>query len=178
MCQVVVTTKHNDDSQYIWESDASSYSIAEDPRGPTLKRGTTVSLYLKEEAYDYLEQDTIRTLIKKYSRFINFNIYLWASSTKTVDEPIEEEVEETPAEEEEKKDEEEDAAVEEDKEEEEKRPTKPPGTGDSVTNLSLSGPVSRLTSRRANTTSSTSRSLRTRTGRSLKLTFFAEGEVS
>ena len=118
----MVTTKHNDDSQYIWESDASSYSIALDTRGPTLKRGTTVSLYLKEEAYDYLEQDTIRTLIKKYSQFINFNIYLWASSTKTVDEPIEEEEEETPAEEEEKKDEEEDAAVEEDKEEEEKKP--------------------------------------------------------
>merc|ERR1719244_1364137 len=115
--KVVVTTKHNDDKQYIWESDASSFSIAEDPRGPTLKRGTTVSLYLKEEAYDYLEQDTIRNLIKKYSQFINFNIYLWASSTKTVDEPIEEEEEEeTPAEEEEKK-EEEDEDVEEDKEE-------------------------------------------------------------
>lgn len=39
---VVVTTKHNDDKQYIWESDSASYSIAEDPRGNTLKRGTTV----------------------------------------------------------------------------------------------------------------------------------------
>merc|ERR1712241_1502207 len=42
--KVIVTSKHNDDTQYIWESAASSYSIAEDPRGPTLKRGTTVSL--------------------------------------------------------------------------------------------------------------------------------------
>lgn len=40
--RVVVTTKHNDDKQYIWESDSSSYSIVEDPRGDTLKRGTTV----------------------------------------------------------------------------------------------------------------------------------------
>jgi HSP90 family molecular chaperone len=40
--RVVVTTKHNDDKQYIWESDAASFSIAEDPRGPTLKRGTEV----------------------------------------------------------------------------------------------------------------------------------------
>lgn len=39
---VIVTTKHNDDKQYIWESDSSSYSIVEDPRGDTLKRGTTV----------------------------------------------------------------------------------------------------------------------------------------
>lgn len=39
---VVVTTKNNDDKQYIWESDSSSYSIVEDPRGDTLKRGTTI----------------------------------------------------------------------------------------------------------------------------------------
>jgi hypothetical protein len=40
--RVVVTTKHNDDKQYIWESDAGSFSIVEDPRGPTLIRGTQV----------------------------------------------------------------------------------------------------------------------------------------
>merc|ERR1712051_881410 len=96
--KVIVTTKHNNDKQYIWESDAESFSIAEDPRGPTLKRGTTVTLVLKEEAYDFLEVDTVKSLIKKYSQFINFNIYLWSSSTKTVEEPIEEdEDEETPA---------------------------------------------------------------------------------
>merc|ERR1711937_931540 len=122
--KVVVTSKNNDDSQYIWESDAASFSIAEDPRGPTLKRGTQISLYLKESEYDFLEQDTVRDLIKKYSQFINFNIYLWGSSTKTVEEPIEEdeeektedEVEETP------KDEDDEGTVEEDKEEEEKKP--------------------------------------------------------
>merc|ERR1712012_1337342 len=92
--KVVVTSKHNDDKQHIWESDAASFSIAEDPRGPTLKRGTQISLYLKEESYDFLEQDTVRDLIKKYSQFINFNIYLWGSSTKTVEEPIEDEEEE------------------------------------------------------------------------------------
>lgn len=39
---IVVTSKHNDDKQYIWESDSSSFSIIEDPRGDTLKRGTTI----------------------------------------------------------------------------------------------------------------------------------------
>lgn len=39
---VVVTSKHNEDKQHIWQSDSSSYSIVEDPRGNTLKRGTTV----------------------------------------------------------------------------------------------------------------------------------------
>ena len=39
--KVIVTTKHNDDKQYIWESDASSFSLIEDPRGDTLKRGNS-----------------------------------------------------------------------------------------------------------------------------------------
>merc|ERR1712121_337614 len=124
--KVVVTSKHNDDKQYIWESDANSYSVVEDPRGNTLKRGTQISLYLKEEAGDFLEQDTVKNLIKKYSQFINFNIYLWGSKTETVDEPIDDEDEEETKDEEDEdvvKDEDEEGAVEEEKEdEEEKKP--------------------------------------------------------
>jgi heat shock protein beta len=45
--RVVVTTKHNDGKQYIWESDSGSFTIVDDPRGDTLKRGTQVSLHLK-----------------------------------------------------------------------------------------------------------------------------------
>jgi len=120
--RVVVTTKHNDDEQHVWESDANSYTVVADPRGPTLKRGTQISLYLKEEAHDFLEQDTVKNLIKKYSQFINFNIYLWGSSTTTVEEPIEEDEEEVKEDEDIVKEEDEEGAVEEEKEEEEKKP--------------------------------------------------------
>ena len=75
----MVTSKHNDDKQYIWESNASEFSIAEDPRGDTLKRGTTVSLSLKEEAQEFLEPTKLRGLVEKYSQFINFPIYIWES---------------------------------------------------------------------------------------------------
>lgn len=110
--KVVVTTKHNDDKQYIWESDSASFSIVEDPRGNSLKRGTTVSLQLKPEAKDFLDHETVRTLVKKYSQFINFPIYLWTSHTENIDELIDEDTaEEKP----ETTDEE--AAVEEEKEE-------------------------------------------------------------
>ncbi|XP_076684103.1 heat shock protein 90 Gp93 [Andrena cerasifolii] len=122
---VVVTSKHNDDKQYIWQSDSSSYSIVEDPRGDTLKRGTTVSLHLKDEALDFLEEDTIRELVKKYSQFINFPIYLWSSKVIQVDE--DEDDEEKPVKEDESKkedstedkvtDEEDDAKVEDAEEE-------------------------------------------------------------
>lgn len=85
--RVVVTTKHNSDKQYIWESDANSFSIIEDPRGNTLKRGSIISLHLKDEAQDFLEEDTVRELIRKYSQFINFPILMWSS--KTVEEEVE-----------------------------------------------------------------------------------------
>jgi len=87
--RVIVTTKHDDDKQYIWESDSASFSIASDPRGSTLKRGTEITLHLKKEAVDFLESDTLKGLVHKYSQFINFDIFLWQSKTITVDEPIE-----------------------------------------------------------------------------------------
>ncbi|XP_044754484.1 endoplasmin-like [Coccinella septempunctata] len=117
--KVIVTTKHNDDKQYIWESDSSSFSIVEDPREDSLKRGTTVSLQLKPEAKDFLEEETIRNLVKKYSQFINFPIYLWASHTEQVEE-ADDDVPEEKEPKEDKVDGEDEAAVEEDKEEKEK----------------------------------------------------------
>jgi len=88
---VVVTSKNNDDEQYVWESDAASFSVSKDPRGDTLGRGTQISLFMKEEAYDFLEEHTIKDLVKKYSQFINFPIHLWTSKTEKVEEPVEEE---------------------------------------------------------------------------------------
>lgn len=41
--KVIVTSKHNNDSQQIWESDSNEFSVIEDPRGNTLGRGTTVT---------------------------------------------------------------------------------------------------------------------------------------
>uniref|UniRef100_A0A8C1L208 Endoplasmin n=1 Tax=Cyprinus carpio TaxID=7962 RepID=A0A8C1L208_CYPCA len=84
--KVIVTSKHNNDTQHIWESDSNAFSVINDPRGDTLGRGTTITLVMKEEASDYLELETIKNLVKKYSQFINFPIY-----TETVEEPIEEE---------------------------------------------------------------------------------------
>ncbi|KAL0277552.1 UNVERIFIED_CONTAM: hypothetical protein PYX00_004797 [Menopon gallinae] len=116
--RVVVTTKHNDDEQHIWESDSESFSVVEDPRGNTLKRGTQISLHLKEEAYDFLEEDTLKNLVKKYSQFINFPISLWSSKTVKVEEPIDKDdlKDEAPS-----KDDE--AAVEDEKEEKAKSKT-------------------------------------------------------
>jgi len=116
---VTVVSKHNDDDQYIWESDAENgFKVYKDPRGNTLGRGTEITLNLREDALEYVEDETLGDLIKKYSQFINFPIYLWTTVTETVDEPIEEESTETV---EDKKDDDEDDDVE-DVEDEEKKP--------------------------------------------------------
>lgn len=46
--RITVTSKHNDDDQHVWESEAgSSYSIVKDPRGNTIGRGTRITIHLK-----------------------------------------------------------------------------------------------------------------------------------
>uniref|UniRef100_A0A1B6C414 Uncharacterized protein n=1 Tax=Clastoptera arizonana TaxID=38151 RepID=A0A1B6C414_9HEMI len=121
--RVIVTSKHNDDKQYIWESDASNFQISEDPRGSSLLRGTQISLIMKDEAGDYLEVETLRKLIQKYSQFINFPIYLWASKTVTEEIPIDD-GDETPVQEDKPKDEEADIEDDETKKEDDKPKTK------------------------------------------------------
>jgi heat shock protein beta len=110
--KVLVTSKNNNDEQHIWESDSSSFIVSKDPRGNTLGRGTTVSLHIKEEAQDYLEEHKLKEIITKYSQFINFNIYLWTSKSVT-----EEVANETETKKDENKSTEDDAVVEEAKEE-------------------------------------------------------------
>jgi heat shock protein 90kDa beta len=79
--RVRVTTKNNNDAtQWIWESNADgTFTIAEDPAGNTLGRGTAITLYLKEDAVEYASEETLKKLIKKYSEFITFPIYLQVS---------------------------------------------------------------------------------------------------
>merc|ERR1712159_406789 len=56
--KVQVTSKHNDDDQHVWSSTAdSSFTVAKDPRGNTLGRGTEVTLFLKEDAGEFLEEE-------------------------------------------------------------------------------------------------------------------------
>ncbi|CAN0148240.1 unnamed protein product [Phaeothamnion confervicola] len=61
--KVQVFSKHNDDEQHVWESTAdSTFTVAKDPRGDTLGRGTEIVLHLKEDAGAFLF-GSIRRLI-------------------------------------------------------------------------------------------------------------------
>ena len=87
--KVVVTSKANDDEQHIWTSTADSkFFLVKDPRGDTLGRGTRVTLHLKDDAVEFVEQDKIKNLVKKYSEFINYPIRLYLSRDEKVQVPV------------------------------------------------------------------------------------------
>jgi HSP90 family molecular chaperone len=56
-------------------------------------------MYLKEDAVDFLKQDKLEELVKRYSEFITFPIKLYKMTYETVDVEEEEEEEETEGEE-------------------------------------------------------------------------------
>ena len=80
--KVVVVSKNNDDEQYRWESSAGgSFTIVKDDSKP-LGRGTRITLHLKEDQQEYLEERRLKDLVKKHSEFIGFPIELWVEKTE------------------------------------------------------------------------------------------------
>jgi molecular chaperone HtpG len=88
--KVDVYSKHNDENeQHLWSSSAGgSFTVKVDNDTERISRGTRIVLYLKEDMKEYLEEKTLKDLVKKHSEFIDFPISLLVEKTK--DETVEE----------------------------------------------------------------------------------------
>lgn len=92
----VETKKAGSDKSWIWESEGDgTYTISE---GSRESNGTTITLHIKEmdkdneASKDYLSEWTLRGIIKQYSDFVTYPIYLEDKSKEkkedVKDEPV------------------------------------------------------------------------------------------
>lgn len=59
-----------------------NFKVWKDEAGDTLFRGTKITLYLKEDQLDFLEEKKIKELVKKHSEFVGYPITLYVEKTK------------------------------------------------------------------------------------------------
>ncbi len=122
--KVTVFSKHNDDELYVWESSAGG-SFTVKPCGPEEKkigRGTRIVLKMKEDMTEFLEERSIKDLVKKHSEFIGFPVQLYVEKTEEKDVTDDEDEEEE--EEDEDKPKIEDVTEDDEKKEKEKKTKK------------------------------------------------------
>merc|ERR1711907_42320 len=92
--RVRVASKHNDEEKvHVWESTAGgTFSVYESDESIT--RGTKITLSLKEDMHKYLEESTIKEMIKKHSEFVDFPVQLWTEKTEEQEQTTEEQEDE------------------------------------------------------------------------------------
>merc|ERR1711893_199823 len=72
--RVVVTSKHNDDEQYVWESSAGGSFTIKPGDDAELQRGTKLVLHMKEDMTEFIEEKKVKEIVKKHSQFIGYPI--------------------------------------------------------------------------------------------------------
>lgn len=83
---VEVISKHNDDEQHRWFLKENGMFGVSPTNNKDCERGTTVVLHLKETQKKFLEEHELRSVVTKYSQFINYPIELLVEKEKEIEE--------------------------------------------------------------------------------------------
>jgi len=79
--KVEVVSKNNEDDCHSWISEAGGSFTITKLDDSTIGRGTRITLHLKEDMSEYLEEKRVTDLVKKHSEFIGFPIKLYTEKT-------------------------------------------------------------------------------------------------
>jgi molecular chaperone HtpG len=82
--KVTVHSKNNDDEQHVWSSEAgTSFQVAPETAdgAERITRGTHIVLQLKKDQLDFLNEKTLKDIVKKHSEFIAYPINLRVEKT-------------------------------------------------------------------------------------------------
>ena len=83
--EIVLETLHADEGAepFNWTSDGTGmYAISP---GVRKEHGTMITLHLKEDAKEFAEETRIRSIIRKYSNFVDFPIQLGSDQVNTLE---------------------------------------------------------------------------------------------
>merc|ERR1711930_12793 len=79
--KVEVTSKNNADDCHSWISEAGGSFTVTKTTDSGIGRGTRLTLHMKEDMSEYLEESRLKDLVKKHSEFIGFPIKLYIEKT-------------------------------------------------------------------------------------------------
>merc|ERR1711977_306593 len=74
--QVEVVSKNNEDDCYVWRSSAGGSFNVSRVSDSDFKRGTKITLFLKDDQKEYLEETKLKELVKTHSQYVNYPISL------------------------------------------------------------------------------------------------------
>lgn len=81
--RVDVITKSHNDNEYLWSSNEEGYTITDVEKDEqTLKRGTKIVLYLRDEEIEFLDEQRIKGIVSKHSQFVDHKISLLCEKTE------------------------------------------------------------------------------------------------
>lgn len=73
-------------SPKIWTSEGTgTYDIADLDEGVRQNRGSSIVIHLKEEYWDFINENRIEKILKRYSNFVGFPIFLNGNRVNTLD---------------------------------------------------------------------------------------------